>query len=189
MSEGNSINEIGQIFTKTFLLMNYPYSSFILEAQRAKQRLARVFQARPARHAVNLSLTNVERAPARNDQLDAANRPRVSPEISRPRVGPNGSYWRREDMGALSFTLTLLLLGTVAAAQTDQPGLWLLVGPAPLAVGLAAVAFLRRRFNLLTYLRGLRARSGQSRERPTRVVAHRGSCQCQSVVSASVSCQ
>ncbi len=152
MSEDKPINEIGRILTKKFLLMNYPYSSLILEGQCAKQRLNQVFQAGADRRAASSSLPNIGSAPARNGQ-------------------PNGSDWRREDMSGLSFTLTLLLLGTVAAAQTDQPVLWLLVGPVPLAVGLVAVAFLRRRFNLCAYLRGLRQRDVQSRGRYPRVGA------------------
>jgi hypothetical protein len=165
--------------------MNYPYSSLILEAQRAKQRLGRALQARPDRRAGSLSLPSSEGAPARNDQQNAASRPRVSPKVLRPRNGlgdarrktafPNRPYWTRKDMGALSFTLTLLLLGTATAAQTDRPVLWLSVGPAPLAVAFAAAAFLRRRFNLCACVRGLRNRGRQGRERP----AHTESCQCQ----------
>jgi hypothetical protein len=165
--------------------MNYPYSSLILEAQRAKRRLARVLQAPPERRAGSLSLPHSEGAPARNDQQEAASRPRVSPEVLRPRNGlrdarrntafPNRPYWTREDMGALSFTLTLLLLGTIAAAQTDRPVLWLSVGPAPLAVAFVAGAFLRKRFNLCAYVRGLRNRASQGRQRS----AHTERCQCQ----------
>lgn len=165
--------------------MNYPYSSLILEAQRAKQRLARVLQARPERRAGSLSLPNSEGAPARNDQQGAASRPRVSREILRRRNGlwdarrntafPSRLYWTREDMGTLSFTLTLLLLGTIAAAQTDRPVLWLSVGPAPLAVAFAAAASLRKRFNLCAYVRSLRNRARQGRGR----TAHTGRCHCQ----------
>jgi hypothetical protein len=145
--------------------MNYPYSSLILEAQRAKERLAGVFQARPDRRAPSLPLRNVEGGPARNDAQHAADRPTVSAEVSYPRIAlfdagrntafPNRTYWMRGDMSALSFALTLLLLGTAAATQTDQPVLWLLIGPAPFAVGFAAVAVLRQRFNLYACLRGL----------------------------------
>lgn len=128
MSEGTSINEIRQIFTKPFLIMNYPYSSYLLDAQRAKQQIARAFQP---------------------EGLFAPGTNRASPK--RP-------YWMREDMGALGFTWTLMLLATFAATQTDQPALWLLIGPAPLAIGFAATALLRRRFNLCSYLRTLRQR-------------------------------
>jgi hypothetical protein len=52
----------------------------------------------------------------------------------------------REDMGVLGFAWTLLLLGTIAAAETDQPVLWLLVGPVPFLVGFVLVVSLRQRF-------------------------------------------
>ena len=62
----------------------------------------------------------------------------------RNRKYPNGNYWMREDMGVFGFAWTLLLIGTVAAAETDRPVLWLLVGPVPFVVGFAVVAFLRK---------------------------------------------
>jgi hypothetical protein len=49
-------------------------------------------------------------------------------------------------MGAFSFTLTLQLLGTIAAAHTDHPVFWLLVGPMPLAVGFTLMTFVRQGF-------------------------------------------
>lgn len=66
----------------------------------------------------------------------------------------------REDMGVFGFAWTLLLVGTVAAAETDRPVLWLLVGPVPFVVGFAVVAFLRK--NRLPVL------SGQLSERRTK---------------------
>jgi hypothetical protein len=158
--------------------MNYPYSSFLLEVRKAKLQLACVFQARPGQCPQNPPSPNYEDIPTRSDQQPAAGRPSLSREVvcalgglwelRRNAKSPGGLYWMREDMGAHSFAWTLLLLGTVAAAQTDQPMLWLLVGPAPFVVGYAAVAFLRRRFNLCAYLRGLRHQDGGS-----------GQCQCQ----------
>ena len=163
MGAGTSINEFSGRILKMLSLMNYPYSSLIFEAQRANQELARLFQAQPDKRAASLSQTNSERASAKNDPPGAANRPRLSPEVWPPRDMlcrirtntrfPSGTYWMREDMGILGFTWTLVLLGTVAAAQTDRPILWLLAGPAPLVVVLATVALLRRRFNLCAYLR------------------------------------
>ena len=65
-------------------------------------------------------------------------------------------------MSAFSFTLTLLLSSTIAAANTDQPLFWLLIGPAPLAIGLAATVFFRQRFPLRRYLLALRKWNDQS---------------------------
>ena len=49
------------------------------------------------------------------------------------------------DMSASTITLTLLLLATIAAVHSDHPTFWLLIGPAPLASGLTALTFLRRK--------------------------------------------
>jgi len=49
-------------------------------------------------------------------------------------------------MTASSFILTLLLIATVAATSADHPTFWLLLGPAPLAAAIGAVALVRSRF-------------------------------------------
>ncbi|MGA8656566.1 MAG: hypothetical protein WB586_10485 [Chthoniobacterales bacterium] len=46
-------------------------------------------------------------------------------------------------MSTFSFTMTLLLLGTIGAAQTDNPMFWLLIGPAPFAVVFTGLVFFR----------------------------------------------
>ena len=46
-------------------------------------------------------------------------------------------------MSTFTFTLTLLLLATTGAAQTDNPMFWLLIGPAPFAVVFAGRVFFR----------------------------------------------
>ena len=152
------------------------YGTFIFEAQRAKRRLAQVFQAPP-------DLANIEGFPAIEEKENENNRRVVSTnalrrrdELSHSRKNkalPNGSHWTREDMGTLSFSLTLLLLWTVAAVQTDHPVHWLLIGPVPLAVGLAVTALFRPRFNLRACARSIRHRTRQGRDRASR------SCQCQ----------
>jgi hypothetical protein len=51
----------------------------------------------------------------------------------------------QSDMSPFSFILTLLLIGTVAAAYSNDPAFWLLIGPAPLAAAFMATALFRRR--------------------------------------------
>ncbi|MBV9877119.1 MAG: hypothetical protein JO025_20485 [Verrucomicrobia bacterium] len=48
-------------------------------------------------------------------------------------------------MTASSFVLTLMLIITVAAASADHPAFWLLIGPAPLAAVVGAIALFRSR--------------------------------------------
>jgi hypothetical protein len=158
--------------------MNYPYSSFLLETRKAQLKLAFVFQAPPGQRPEDLRLANDEDIPTSKDRQSASDRRSASPgvvrrpgdrcELRRNAKSPGRPYWMREDMGAHSFAWTLLLLGTCAAAQTEQPVLWLLIGPAPFVIGYTAVAFLRqKRNNLSARLRGLR----QGGERDL--------CQCQ----------
>jgi hypothetical protein len=54
--------------------------------------------------------------------------------------------WTRKDMSAFSIVLMLLLLGIVAAGHTERPVFWLLVGPAPLAVGFTLITLFRQGF-------------------------------------------
>ena len=136
--------------------MNFPYSSLIVEAESAKQQLIRLFQTGVAGHISSLSQTGSnKRSSVKND----CDRPRESVNFFRlPDIHLNpwkdskssrGLYWMREDMSALSFAWTLVLLSAVAATQTDQPVLWLLIAPAPLALGVLLAGFLRRRFDLV----------------------------------------
>jgi hypothetical protein len=50
-------------------------------------------------------------------------------------------------MTTFTFTLTLLLLSTIGAAQTDNPMFWLLIGPAPFAVVFTGLVFLPQGFS------------------------------------------
>jgi hypothetical protein len=130
--------------------MSYPYSSLHLEAHRAKQRLTQAFRDQGSG---SLPSPLLEITPATIEQEEADSQPQLSPRVTGSRdvlfdLGTNTeceSNSTRRDMSASSFTLALLLFGTIAAAYTDRPAFWLLIGPAPLAVGFAAIAFLRPR--------------------------------------------
>jgi hypothetical protein len=145
--------------------MNFPYSSLIVEADIAKQQLTRAFQTEAVGQISNLFQKCKEQSSGKNDWNEAANGLKESFNFLRTiRFNPwkntrssKGLYWMREDMGVLSFAWTLVLLGAVAAIQTDQPVLWLLIGPVPLIVGAAAAGFLQRRFYLCAVLRGFRS--------------------------------
>jgi hypothetical protein len=74
--------------------------------------------------------------------------PKCSGKVSDdPRRNTTSLKWsNRNDMSTFSFSLTLLLLGTVGAAQTDNPMFWLLIGPAPLSVVFTGIVFFRQGF-------------------------------------------
>jgi hypothetical protein len=151
--------------TRPSKIMNFPYSSLIVEADSAKQKLTRLFQTDAGGQISSLSQTDIKRSFGKGDPKEAANRLKVSFNLIRDsQLNPSkntrsskGLYWMREDMGALSFAWTLVLMSAVTAIQTDQPVLWLLIGPAPLAIGITAVGFLRRRFDLCAVLREFRS--------------------------------
>jgi hypothetical protein len=86
-----------------------------------------------------------------NGQLKPTNGVRVHRDRSR-RTKRSGSHQR--DMTASSFLLTLMLIATVAATSADQPAFWLLLGPAPLAAVVGAVALVRSRLAQKMSLRG-----------------------------------
>jgi hypothetical protein len=140
--------------------MSYPYSSLHLEADLAQRRLSQAFQDQRAESLPPASIEGTFK-----EQEEAANRPQLSPQrdvlldLSSNAACPNTSNSARRDMSTTSFALTLLLFATIAATHADQPAFWLLIGPAPLAVGFAVVVF-RRRFDLPA----LRKRNGRSED-------------------------
>jgi hypothetical protein len=150
---------------QNLLIMNFPYGSSILEADSAKQQLTWAFQTEADGQISNLFQNGIKQSSGKNYWKEAVNRLKESFNfLCAIQFNPwkntrssKGRYWMREDMGVLSFAWTLVLLSAVAAVQTDEPALWLLIGPAPLAVGVAAAGFLRRRFDLCAILRGFRS--------------------------------
>jgi hypothetical protein len=67
----------------------------------------------------------------------------VSDDPQRNATSLKWSNRGRNDMSTFTFTVTLLLLATTGAAQTDNPMFWLLIGPAPFAVVFAGLVFFR----------------------------------------------
>jgi hypothetical protein len=136
--------------------MNYEYPRLFLDIQLAKRRCAQIFET-PKDLDSNIAPAPVPRTalvladqrPATKRQLPAQNPQRSYDDFCEPprnQRSPNRSGRTNSDMGAFSFTLTLQLLGTIAAAHTDHPVFWLLVGPMPLAVGFTLITFVRQGF-------------------------------------------
>jgi hypothetical protein len=139
------------------------HANLHMETRQAKQTLIEVLKGRGAE-----SLVEIEDVPVANQPKRATDRPSLSRELTRQckvlsdlrktERSAKESDWSGKDMSSFSFTLTLLLSGTIAAANADQPLFWLLIGPTPLAIGLAAAIFLRPRFDLSACLLALRKR-------------------------------
>jgi hypothetical protein len=132
--------------------MNQPYTNLHMEPRQATQRLIEVTGTECGPGPVE-----IEDVPV-GDQQKITDRPALSRELTREcktrgdfwktRQSAKESDWSEKDMSSFSFTLTLLLSGTIAAANADHPLFWLLIGPTPLAIGLAAAVFLRPRLDL-----------------------------------------
>jgi hypothetical protein len=132
--------------------MNDQYSRLLLDLQLVKRRFAQIFEVAPDANGDSLTSPTVGGAPVATGQDGAVKRQtpaqysRRSRNIFRDlsRKQSRRSDRTNRDMSTFSFTLTLQLLGTIAAAHTDHPVFWLLVGPMPLAVVFTLVTFIRQ---------------------------------------------
>jgi hypothetical protein len=121
--------------------MNYPYDSFRLHDERARKNLMQVFQTQNKVPVDGLPLRECRSVPGVwRSAKDARTR---SADVSNEE---KEAAWTGKDMSGFTIVLLLLLLGMLAAAQTDRPEFWLLVGPAPLAVGFTLITFFRQGF-------------------------------------------
>lgn len=137
--------------------MNYPYDLLYQDLHGARQGLARSLRSGPGPEADTRLPGIGDGALVANCQQPTANGPTLSPEFTRSRGDlnnpatnpsrPKRSSWNGNDMSAFSFSLTLLLLGTIAAAETNHPVFWLSIGPAPLVAGFTILTFVRKRFS------------------------------------------
>ena len=132
--------------------MNYPYDLLYLDVQAAKQGLTRSLQPGQDRLVDALFPAMSDNVPVANSQPRTAKPPTLSTDFTRSRRGlnnpatpPKRSGLTGNDMSAFSFSLTLLLLGTIAAADTNHPVFWLSIGPAPLVAGFTILTFFRKR--------------------------------------------
>jgi hypothetical protein len=142
------------------------YVSFLLELDAAKRMLAQLFESETSRPADHQSTeiappdrsrttrTSVEK---NDDTLQEYCRTRtlVGSRI-RTAIPTTGSGETERDLIVFGFMLALVLVGIALAIHTDQPVLWLLIGPAPLVVLHTVRMSLRwrviRREGLLTFL-------------------------------------
>ena len=141
------------------------YVLFLLETGAAKRRVAELFESEALRSVDDWRIARISR-----DQSCAA-RPSSKPkrklfsefrstqgpvcERARTAAPDMESGRMKRDLTVSSFTLALVLVGVVLAAQTGQPVFWLLIGPVPLVLLHTTRSFLRqrvvRREGLLTF--------------------------------------
>jgi hypothetical protein len=136
--------------------MNYPYPNFFIDAQLAKRRFAESLEAPRDVASDSLSPLVTGTAPVKDDRKEAATQLRAEQGLTwswdsyrdpmKNQSSPKRYEWGQSDMSPFSFTLALLLIGTVAAVHSEDPAFWLLAGPAPLAAVFTATTLFRRRF-------------------------------------------
>ena len=131
------------------------FVSFLLESDAAKRRLARLFESETLGWADHLSKVIVARDRSRAARTSAEQNNKTFPEYrythrpvrnrTRTAIPTIGSGQVKRDLTVSSFVFTLVSVGAILAAYTDQPIFWLLIGPAPVAVLHTIMTFLRQR--------------------------------------------
>ena len=129
-------------FTRKEKMTNY--LSFPLEADAAKRRLSELFEAETLRSADYRSTEIVphDRSRATQTSVEDNNSPFRKHRCAgtavsirtRTAIRPIESGQTKRDLTASGFMLALILAAVVAAAHTDQPVFWLLIGPTPFAL-------------------------------------------------------
>jgi hypothetical protein len=121
--------------------VNYPYDSLRLQDEWAKKNLAQVFQTETNVPTDGLPLRECHsKSPVWRSAKDAPSKGVGVADKERE------TAWTGKDMSTFTIVLILVLLGMFAADHTNRPVFWLLVGPAPLAVGFTLTTFLRQGF-------------------------------------------
>ena len=146
--------------------MDDQYPKLVIDSRVARRQLAQEFES-----GVD-SKTQRRVSPVRNRRLATAPQKNASEGkapcrdlvrsiaslIHRTRSRKTQSDIPKRDISGFGFLLILMLLCEIAAAQTDNPVFWLLVGPTPLALAFTANRFLP----IQTYTKRLR-KNGQPR--------------------------
>jgi hypothetical protein len=134
--------------------MSSQLPELLLEAQLAKRQLEEVFkttelgcdnQSSPITESVRVTIDRNEPSKRQRPAHDFAQPRNMFGDSTRNARRPKRSDRNKSDMTPSSFTLTLLLIATIAAAYTDRPPFWLLLGPVLLAAGFAMLAVFQQR--------------------------------------------
>jgi hypothetical protein len=132
--------------------MDDQYPKLVIDSRLARRQLAQEFesQAEIKRRFSPVSdrYLTAPRKKAREvntsySGLVSSGKSSVHLRRSRKMGKPAGTAER--DISGFGFMLTLMLLCEIAAAQTDHPVFWLLVGPTPLAIAITATRLLAKR--------------------------------------------
>ena len=157
------LRSVRRAFTRKAKMTNYV--SLLLESDAAKRRLSESFEPetlRPADYRWS-EIVPPDRSRATRTSAEDNNNPFRKYRCTRTAVSsrtraairPIESGQARRDLTVSGFLLAVVLAVVVAAAHTENPVFWLLIGPTPFAVLHTTRTFLRqrviRREGLLTF--------------------------------------
>jgi hypothetical protein len=139
------------------LSMDDQYPKLVVDSRLARSQMAQKFasgvNSQTKRRVSPVSNRRSATAPQKNtSEGKAPNRGLVRSIASfvrrtRSRKMVKQPDFPKRDISGFGFLLILILLCEIAAAQTDHPVFWLLVGPTPLALALTANRLLQYRPN------------------------------------------
>ena len=133
--------------------MDDQYPKLVIDSRVARRQLAQEFESgvdsntqRPVSSGRNRSLATAPQKKASEGKAPYSDPVRsIASFIHRTRSRKTQSDIPKRDISGFGFLLILMLLCEVAAAQTNNPVFWLLVGPTPLALAFTANRFFQYR--------------------------------------------
>ena len=149
--------------------MSTSLPEILLNGQLAKRRLDEVFdmtdsgrQSLPITGKVPVTPDRSESVQRQRPTRDLASSRDIFRDSTRNQSRPKRSRQPDSDMTASCFILTLLLIATIVAVYTDRPVFWLLMGPVPLAAGIALLACFQTGPLIMPYCKTPRCKSGSN---------------------------
>jgi len=135
--------------------MDDQYPKLVVDSRLARRQLARQFESgedpQTQRWVSPVSIRRLATAPQKNASEGKAPCRDLVPSIAsflhrtRSRKMVKQPDFPKRDISGFGSLLVLMLLCEIAAAQTDNPVFWLLVGPTPLALAFTANRLLQYR--------------------------------------------
>jgi len=149
--------KVEAMFRKALLRNEKMNVSLLLQGYEAKRKLSQLFQSEGHGQANHPSTASVTRDSIPAVQTDIEQNSKPVREICRehglvrsriPTALPTRqSGQMKRDLTVSGFVFMLVLVGAILAANSERPVLWLLIGPAPVAVLHTIRTFLRPRPN------------------------------------------
>jgi hypothetical protein len=135
--------------------MDDQYPKLVVDSRLARRQLAQEFESRAASETKRRFSPVNDRCLATTPQKKArevktsygglVSSTMSSVHLRRSRKTGKSPDTAERDISGFGLVLTLMLLCEIAAAESDHPVFWLLVGPTPLALAVIATRLLAKR--------------------------------------------